>query len=161
MAALPTFNAGTEPTAGQLQTLLPIKAIKGSDQTVNNSATLVNDSALFASVAANAIYRFEMHLRYSTNTTANLKLAYTFPAGLTMKNDLIGKGSGTSVLDIFAGDQTAQWLISGNGAASRLTGTITVSSTPGTWQLQWAQQTANVSNTIVQAGSYLLLTQIG
>jgi hypothetical protein len=35
-----------------------------------------------------------------------------------------------------------------------------VGGTGGTLQLQWAQNTANVSNTIVQSNSHLILTQI-
>lgn len=161
MTALPSFNAGTEPTAGQMQTLLPIKALKALDQTVNNTATLANDNALSVAVVASAIYKFETHIRYSTNTTANLKLVFTFPAGLTMKYDLIGKGNGTTVLDIFPSDQTTLQGVSGNGTVCRMAGTITVAGTAGTLQLQWAQNVANVSNTVVQAGSHLILTQIG
>lgn len=151
------FTAGQKLRPSQLA----VTAIKGADQTVNNSATLVNDNALSAAVAASAIYGFVAHIRYSTNTTANLKLLFTFPAGLTMKYDLIGKAATTTVLDIFPSDQTTTQSVSGNGAVIRMAGTITVAGTAGTLQLQWAQNTANVSNTIVQAGSHLILTQIG
>jgi hypothetical protein len=49
---------------------------------------------------------------------------------------------------------------SGNQWTMRMSGTVTVSTTPGTLQLQWAQNTSNGVGTIVHAGSGLLLVRV-
>jgi hypothetical protein len=142
---------------------LAIKAVKSADQTVNNSATLVNDTELFAAVAASAVYRFELGIRYSTNTTADLKTGWVVPSGALMTFDILGTAAGAGAVGMFAWDSGSSFAFEGSGStvAFRETGIIKTSTTPGTAQFQWSQNTANASNSKVLANSYLLLTQIG
>lgn len=145
--------------AALIDELRPRAAAKTSDQTVNNSATLVNDTQLFVNVSANATYTFTAALRYSTGTTPDLKIAWTFPAGLTLRYDsLIGPTSAT--LAMFQQDQTTPLAFDGALGYAMLFGVVTVSGTAGVLQLQWAQNVANPSNTIMQTGSYLDLRRI-
>lgn len=137
-------------------------AIKTADQTVNNSATLVNDSVLLAAVAANSTYRFELGVRYNSNSTADINTGWAVPSGTIMAFDIIGVASGASATTIRAWDSNTNFAFEGAGGVTsfRESGLIVTSSTAGTVQFKWAQNTANVSNTMVTAQSYLLLTKI-
>ena len=167
MTALPTFNAGTEPTAGQLQTLLPILARRTTDSSpVNNSTTLVNDSVLFWPLTANVTYDFRIVILYTSNATANFKFAFTFPAGCRLDFGFVGLLlGGTNTVDSRAAINIASAgtvSIAGGAApeAVHINGTLSVGGTAGNLQLQFAQNTANASNTVVNAGSSGTLRQV-
>lgn len=163
MTALPTFLAGQEPTAGQWQTLLPLFARKTSDQTVNNSATFQNDNAIFVSVAANAVYDCHFHFIFNSGATPSLKTQFTAPSGATMTNwtFFLPNGSGVAVESI-ANTAAGVNGITCNGTdlPGDYFGLLITGANAGTFQLQWAQTTANASNTILRATSYLILRQV-
>lgn len=163
---LADYNGGTLPTTlinawlAAIRFALPISAIKGSDQTVNNSATLVNDNTLLIPVAANATYEFRLRLAYNSGATPGFKFTFTVPAGAAVRfNSLVMNGGGLKSFTHAPGDTPAL-----DGGATDLPvtlwGEITVAGTPGTVQLQWAQVTANASNTIVRANSNLIARQV-
>lgn len=161
MTALWVPTAGQPPIAAQWATFRPLCVFKlGDNAFVNNSTTFVNDSDLFTSVAANATYEFRADIRYSTNATADLKIGWTFPAGLTMKYSALVIPAAGGALSLFALDQTSPLAVDGTGSVMRLAGLVFVSSTAGTLQFQFAQNTANASNSFTQAGSYISFTQI-
>lgn len=163
MAALPTFNAGTEPTAAQWQTLLPPFARKTSDQTVNNNATFQNDNALFVSVAANAVYDCHLHFIFNSGATPSLKTQFTAPVGATMTNwtFLLPNGSGVAVESIASpAAGVAGITCNGTDLPGEYLGLLVMGANAGTFQLQWAQNTANASNTILRAGSFLSMRQV-
>lgn len=159
-------TSGDEVPASYIQNLIsevrPVFARKTLDETVNNSAVMQNDDALFVSVAANTTYKFELNLRITTNTTADFKSTFTFPTGLTMQYSAPVITAGASAMFPFSLSQTDTVAIEGNASAFTAVyeGLVVVSSTAGTLQVQWAQNTANLSNTVVSAGSYLLLTKV-
>jgi hypothetical protein len=175
LAAAPV--AGTEMFAGQLLYTMDTKRLylydgtatnqvypstdifvrKTADETVNNSATLQNDDVLLAAVAANQVYEFELQFHYNSGTTPDIKFGWTFPSGLTMVYDIYSVGGGS-----FLGyGQTQATVPALDGLGSPIgglaKGIIAGTYAAGTLQLQWAQNTANASNTIVLAGSYLKL----
>lgn len=162
MTALWVPTAGQIPTANQVATFRPNVAVKVADQTINNSAALVNDAELAVPVVANVTYHFECRLLVNSNSTANFKSLFTFPSGLTMLYTTMAIGVGGSVWGLFEADQTTTTVVGGAGAnrSTMLWGIVNVGSTAGTLQIQWAQNVANVSNTIMRAGSYLNLTQV-
>jgi hypothetical protein len=143
---------------------------KTADQTVNNSITLVNDLLLVASVAANAIYTFDLFLVYdSVTATPDLKMAFTSPtsstliwvpyalsASATTRTDTIDVkevvGSGTT---------TNTGTVAGSSAVICPRGVLRTAGTAGTLQFQFAQATATVENTVVRADSYLSLLRVG
>jgi hypothetical protein len=163
VTALPTFNAGTEPTAAQWQTLLPIVARKTSDQTVNNSNTLVNDTQLFISVAASAVYRVEMHVVWNSNSTADWSWAFSAPSGAQgWYTNLAPPAAGTIPYTGALGWTNPVGASEGQGADvySRFSGNL-ITTSSGTLQFKWAQNTANASNTIVRLASMLVAWQVG
>lgn len=141
----------------------PIVARKTSNQTVVSSTVLVNDSNLAWAVVANAVYLLDMRIQLKADTAGDLKMGWTFPAGLTM---LWGYWGAYDTASAFTSNsqlvQTDTAAVGGIGTAVGVTvavyGVVTVSSTAGTLQYQWAQNASNVNATAVCAGSYGTLT---
>lgn len=169
------FVAGDKLSAQKLNDLLYGVAMT-ADVTVNNTTTLVNATGLAIPLAANATYGLDGWLHWTSNPTADIKFKFTFPASTTGFWSGIGPVVDTAPVvgserknyvdfgsvDIsnalaFAGDDefTSSVYISANPR-----GYMTTAGTAGTLQLQFAQNTANVSNTILRAGSYLRVTRL-
>lgn len=140
---------------------------KSADETVNNSATLQDDDHLVLPVAANGVYFFEATLFYSTNATADLKLGWSVPAGATMvwgrghaaSSGAAGFHTANASGSVTALPTQASTIDVAGGASPPYmfftAGLITVSSTAGNATLQWAQNTADVSDTKVLKGSFI------
>jgi hypothetical protein len=144
-----------------LQTLLPIKVVKPSNQTVNNSSTLVNDNALVLPVASNSVYDFQLRLIYNSLATPGFKFHFTLPAGGTMSYTSHLKSGGTFQLFVNNDASTPSADGVAADAAILVVGEIFIAGTPGNVTLQWAQSTANASNTIVASNSTFKARQIG
>lgn len=129
------------------------RAIKTSDEIVNNSAVLQNDDQLSIPVAANKTYIFEMYFMSTSGTTPDLSYAFALPAGATGYVSL-NSVTGPSLI-------TGTFVVLSAGARTsiRLKGYVTTSATSGNIQFRWAQDTADVSNTTVHAGSWMKLTE--
>lgn len=155
------FTAGQKLRASDLNILARL-AFKTSAQTVNNSTTLINDSQLFMSVAANTNYAFTSRFVFSSNSTANIKFGFTFPVGAVGSYTLYGIAAGGSTLAAFHQTETSVSALAGAaGTACTMTGSWTIGANAGVIQLQWAQNTATAVNTQVLAGSFIRLDQVG
>lgn len=165
-ATLP--GAGARLSAATLSTLItevrPLRARKTAIQTVNNSAVLQNDNTLFLAVEASTVYHMESRIIHNSGTTPDFKAGWTYPTGLTMHYNRLGVGlaGGGNVHLLFSSIETTSILDDGFAAdrSFMMWGEVTVSTTAGTLQFQWAQNTANASDTSVLAGSYLKLTKV-
>lgn len=144
----------------------PVRSTLSADQTVNNSTTLV-DSGLVVDVAPEAIYEVRGFLIYNSSTTADMNILFVGPAGATMNwsgdsphsaatsgNPLIHRTANTIGTTLTVGGFAAN-------AIGQPLGVLTVGATAGTLKLQFAQAVAEVSNTILRAGSWLQLERIG
>lgn len=159
-----TVAAGEKILADHINRLAPIFTRKTADETIISSAALQNDDVLLASVEANATYEFRLRVVINSGTTPDFKMGWTFPTGLTMAYDLLeGETLGTAA-NVVQGPyiQTDVPPVSTSGSDQPwiAEGLVIVSSTAGTLQWQWAQNTSTASNTIVRAGSYLRLTRV-
>lgn len=133
---------------------------KASDETVNNSATLQNDDDLAAGLAANDVMFFRAVLFYDSNATADIKITFTVPTGATIK---WGPDAGSRVTS--TGSVSGSSIITASGSSLAFggisSGVMTVSgvvvngATAGNLQLQWAQNTADASDSKILAGSFL------
>jgi len=139
-------------------------ARKTSDETVNNSSTLQNDDVLVVSVEANAVYRVECQIICSSSTTADIKTTFTVPAGATLRwgtyaphRSVSSTTASTISANVFSAAGVAD--VGGYGTSTNvlyvLRGILRMSSTAGSLQFQWAQSTADATNTTVRAGSVL------
>lgn len=135
---------------------------KTSPQTVTSSTTLVNDTQLAITVSAGAAYWFELYLFYDggTSGSSDLKLAWTFPSGMSMGYQCISRNNSGQTAQIQTDVIVAQTNGAGVPMALTMRGTVNVSSTTGTLQLQWAQNASSATATTVHTGSALMLNRI-
>lgn len=133
--------------------------IKSADETVTSSTTLQDDNELAIAVRADAAYRVELHLVYSSGTTPDFKFGWSYPSGATMAVGAYETFGGT--FNGFAQVETDTPPADGLAANEPLwlTGALFTSSTAGTLTFRWAQNTSDPGNTIVRKGSYLALTR--
>lgn len=133
-------------------------AYKLSDETISSQATLQNDDDLFLPVEANAVYEGVLQFTWQSGATPDFRESLSLPTGATANGWVADTGTTSGLCGALAA-LTSQ---PGTGAnvSYRLSGVLVMSSTAGTAQWQWAQQTSDASNTIVRAGSYFKLTRI-
>ena len=165
MSTFPAISAGTDISAGLLTSMLPMYAYKAADQSVVSSTTLVNDNALVLPLSvASAAYEFKCFLTYEgANNAGFMKWIWVPPSGTTMRYAAIF--SNTSGVTTLAASTESTTLVGNTAGAGFLEeaimkGTVLVSSTTGTLQLEWAQNASNATATIVHAQSYMKLTRI-
>lgn len=140
--------------------------LKANDEKVNNSSALQNDDELLLPVGANDVWHFLVWLRYDTGTTPDIKFSFAVPSGGWMT--IISSGrlaastegtGGTPIISYGAGDviiapgaggerQFLFWCYYHGGG------------TAGNVQLQWAQNVANASDTIIYSRSHIIAFQI-
>jgi hypothetical protein len=143
-------------------------AVKTTDNTVNNNATLANDAQLTLPVEANTTYTLEMYVDYSSATAADAKIGLVVPASATWSvapNGMLTTVAATSGSVETAPSVTAGNLqFGGNGAGVHLTanpvGWLKTAGTAGNVVVQFAQATANASNTLLYTGTWIRLTRV-
>lgn len=124
---------------------------KASPQSVNNTTTFADvtwDTAL-PTLSANTKYRFEAFLIVTSGATPDIKLTVAKNAGLSdgeAEWSVADPGNFYPALP-FASSQTFGQ--SGTNRLIGLTGFILVGTDPGSFKIQFAQATANVSDTTV------------
>lgn len=158
------FTAGMRITAAMLNSIGPNAAIKGADQTVS-TLTLQNDNELFVPVAANATYLMICMLDYEGGTagSSDFQWVWNGPAGFTLRyTGIYLPTSGTVHTGAIAGatNVVAATAGTGNLCGSTMVGSLFTGSTAGTLQLQWAQHSGALVNTIVHAQSFLALWRV-
>lgn len=162
-----TWSAGETLTAANFNThirdnlnaIYQVSKMKASDETVNNSSALQDDNDFFFTVAASEKWGVELHLILDTNTTADWKGNWTKPAATTITHTYAYGAGGAALVDWTTGDSLIVAATS-SAQAVHLWAAVIVSTTAGTVQFQWAQATANASNTILKAGSYMIATRM-
>lgn len=136
-------------------------AYNGADQNFRaTGTTLTNVTGLSIAVVASAVYEFRLSLQYSTNTTADIKLAFTYPTGLTMDVAAAGFSAGGETWITTRGTQATTWTWGGTGNSAFWHGAVTVGVNAGTLQLQAAQNTGTAVDTFVESGTLMTLRRI-
>lgn len=166
MALTPIPSAGAKLRASVLRSLITelriVAARKTADETINNTSVFQDDDELFVSLEANVVYLARVHIVYNSGATPDFKYAFTLPSGTTAP---MWSFQGITTVSAFTYGVASSGGVSGLGGTGAdqpvdAFGVVITGSTAGTMQLQWAQETANASNTIVRAGSYLELRRI-
>lgn len=163
--AFPGSNA--KLTVATFQALItearPIAALKTSDGTAFPSTTaLANEAGMSAAVGVQS-YFFDAAVVYDAGTTADLKLAWTFPTASLYYTaaSISTAGAYTPIVSIAEASGTSKsygGLGIGTFGVIIFTGFIVVTSA-GTLQLQRAQAVSTAENTRIKAGSWLRLMQ--
>ncbi len=173
-----TFLAGQRLAAADLNDL-NAAVVLASDATVNNTTTLTAVSGMSFDLAASSTYILDGWLRWASNPTADFKVGWTIPSGAdgwwTMFNPYVAS-SPVGGRERVGYMDTSTISLQGSNALSSTgddesTGTIDLAAIPrgyivtstsaGTLQLAFAQNTANGSNTILGAGSWLTVRRVG
>lgn len=127
-----------------------------------SSTVLQNDNTLLTALPTAGTFGFRCALLYDTSTTADFKIAFTWPAGATAEWGMIGVattgaagvGDGT-----FLGTNVSGTAIAVGGAGvgnvqlAIVEGDITMGGTAGNLQLQFAQNTSDATNSTMRARS--------
>ena len=137
--------------------VIPKIVLKAADETVNNSDVLQNDDELLFAIAANEVWGFTFVIAWNSGTTPDIKFALAVPALATFAAAISGgDGAGNDVRSM----QVSGTALSLEGSAAEMAATIigrvVNGANAGNLQLQWAQTTANASDTIVRANSYII-----
>lgn len=137
------------------------QVVKPADQIVNNSATFVDDNDLTFVIGANQTWTYTMVVYGNSSTTADFKFSLTAPSGTACTWGVSETENADSNGNLGCGASSG--LISGSGADEpyTVTGVVSSGATAGSVTLQWAQNTAAATNSIVRAGSYLEAMQKG
>lgn len=138
----------------------PQTKIKASTETITNSTSMHDDADLVFPVLAGERYVVDYYLRYSAEATPDIKFGFSVPtdAGLSgvISSGMVSAGSSHI-------DQATVIALAGaavHNVGVHITGSVTVSSTPGNIALQWAQNTSDAGNTSVLTGSALVARRI-
>lgn len=137
---------------------------KTAIESVASSTTLQNDDHLFFTAVAGQNYRFRCVLFVTNSGTqlADLKVAFTFPAGTmtfgvnaldTAATSPIGSANMTAIPSATSGTSTIA-VAAGSDNVTIIEGFF-VCTTGGTVQLQWAQNTSQASATSLNVNSYI------
>jgi len=174
---LPTsLPAGHVPTATEYQSILdyvtaitPTIRVKSTDQSVTSSTTLVNDNDLFFTPAVSTVWVVQLNLIYEASTTGDAKWGFTFPTGAffswghTVINTSLGADA-TSVFSYLRAASGNAFSAGGDGAGNRLHavlgGTLTMGSTSGNLQFQFAQQTSDGTATKINQDSFMIAWRV-
>lgn len=133
---------------------------------VNNSTVLVPDAVLVVALPTAGRFQFELVLFYDSSTAADFKVAFTIPAGAVTRwggvgpSTAVSSGVGTGQFSVAIGSGTTiTYGGSGTGTANTLVipikGNVLMGGTAGNLQVQYAQQTADPTDTVVRAHSRL------
>lgn len=127
---------------------------------VNNVTALTNEPLQVVALDSGATYMWEAMEFYDSSTVADIKFAFTTPTFSAMRWGAIGAAT-TGLTDLQVGTASASGTsisYGGNGAGTtimlKIEGYI-VTTAAGNLQLQFAQNAAEVSNTVIRNGSYL------
>lgn len=132
---------------------------------INNSTVLVSDAVLTAPVVTGARYGWECGVFFDGDSAGDIKFAFTTPTFSTMRwsgTGLSAAATGSTASVKIAGalvsGTSVDWGTFGTGTANTtfwLASGYIVTTAAGNIVLQYAQQAASATNTVVRAGSYL------
>lgn len=138
---------------------------KTADEFVISSTTFQNDDILkIPCRQPDTAWMVTGFILFDTSTAADIKLQFTVPSGADFRYGVASPGDTASSSSIQTGVWAGRFATSthtmggigtSNYLAAHLSGCLTVGSTLGDAQLQWAQNTSDASNTRITLGSWL------
>ena len=134
---------------------------KAADETLASDTTLQNDNELVLAVRASQTYLVRLRVAVTTAPTPDFKHAFSLPAAATIQMVGMTHHSGAMSTNNVGWNGSSQALL---GSATTVfveyLGLLTVDTTAGNLQYQWAQNTSDGASTIVEAGSSLEIVEI-
>jgi hypothetical protein len=121
---------------------------KTTDQTVNNSETLVDDTELVFNISAGKVYGLKINLYYNVNALADMDIKMVLPAAAAFYGNIETPLNGNSAIT------DAEFKINCGGESFALIDGILKNPTnAGTFQFQFAQNSAHASDCTIYKGS--------
>ena len=145
---------------------IPQAVYMTSTQHFSNN-TLANVTQLVATVAANAVYAVELSLAYDGATASDFQISWTGPASYTNVNTYLSGLPSTAVAfaDAVVLAETSNpsfgCLGAGTFCGLKWESLVTTAGTAGSLQLKAAQLVTGGTDTIIESGSYLIVTRVG
>jgi len=153
---------------------LPLFVYKSASEEVVSSTTLQNDDDLVIALKKNKVYKIDLFCssRSSGSDIPNIKIQWTLGGTLTNIHGTCfnnGPGSTSSTAEQAENTQlrrtatnysTVFGVLNTEAVSIRQTFFIDTGASGGTLQMQWAQNTSNANGTDVEAGSFLIATEI-
>lgn len=166
---MPLFpvTAGADLTATLFNSTVDnagVMAYQGADSPpVNNSATLVASTYLTIPVVANGFYVYEDTILYDTNSTADFQYLIVCP-NFSANGPLSRVFLNTSSTITVNADTSLSTAAGGSAVGTVIpiqrSGLLSIG-VAGNVSIQFAQNTANASNTLLKIGSWIRLTRVG
>jgi len=179
LTVAPDFTDGIT-TAAKLQQLSDainerskLYVLKTADESVTSSTAQQNDNELLLAVEANVTYigALVVAATSAANAAGDINIGYTFPSGATLHfwsigaHNALASGSQADLEAIVRLSATSGTTVTPYGLSTANINIVqplllTTSSTAGTLQMQWAQQSSNANASTVKAGSYMYLERV-
>lgn len=169
------FFSGNLTVGGSIASTLGVTGLnvpqyfqKQAIQTVTNSTTCVQDTALVSPTLGQGSYYFEMMLFLSGTSPGGIRIAPTISNSVThslfsTNGVYTGAQGATGAINIYSGGAPAGTpIITGALVAQdwiRAEGFFSKSSNSDVFSLFWAQNAANATGSSLAAGSFMKLTQ--
>lgn len=158
-SAIDFLTATAQAALSAERTLAPSTVMSGlgwelrktTNQTFNNTITLATIGGLSFTVPTGVSIAIHLLLRISTSAVADIRLFWSLPAGAAFRGNIVSDNQAFRAWD-------GSELAFGGGAANEvfsIEGVLTIGVNGGTAALQGAQGTAEVSDTIFQADSFM------
>lgn len=151
-------STGVDPTK--------VLAVDQAVSSASTGTTLVDATGMTTEVVANAKYRVDIGLTYTAGTSGDFKGGFICSATGATANIVFQDVETTWATNVFTGNASPGVTRSADGAGATtpsvmyITGFLYVSSTAGTFKIQFAQATSNGTATTLLAGSYMTLTRL-
>jgi len=129
------------------------RKVKTVDQIVSNSVVVVDDDELFVPLLANKRYGFLVFIYCEVTSASDIREAFSAPAGAV---GTWGETLLSNQLMIALSTENTQGTSTGP-RSQYLSGQVLNGGTPGNLNLQWAQNVAEVFDTTVRAGSFMVV----
>lgn len=166
--AIPTWVPGQILTSSDVNTyFVPKPVIKPSDTSRNSTTSMTNDPDLLLALAGSASYTINGVIFYSGPSagSSDIKWTFTVPSGSNGQYFVAHQNLSGQFTGAFQSNWTDTLTANTNGVGSimclAIQGITVTGGSSGNLRMQWAQNTSNATNTIVQNQSYLVATRIG
>ena len=128
-------------------------AYKAAATTRTATTTLTADPDLTLTVLADSLYKVEGVLDITTPAAADMDILLAVPSGAVFSAVY------STPTGLVSWDGSEATLADPDGALT-FNGILSVSSTAGSATIQWAQTTSDAGDTVMESGSYMLLTKL-
>jgi len=134
--------------------------LKTVDETINSDAVLTDDADLQFTVDANSVYSFMVLMYITTDAAPDFQYAFSSPAGASGERSDGFWASGSQM--IMQTLPTARSIVVGapNLIGCPVFGRVVTAGTAGTLAYQWAQNTSDVADTTLHAGTMMMFKKV-